>query len=414
MQKLKEAHLYRSELMTLGGALVDRYNKCLILMGFTPTKLSVFSIDGAGWSPEIAKEKQQMHYLNNGESNPHAILISPQQKGKPVYLPFHSFDSEVMHLIFNTYEQEIKDITRDSAICVDLDQYIDAFYEPLDVLKYKNISIGFRLVNDLNIKQREQIELIDAFNKGTNFIDQNLHIKILASAKKYGDLRLRKLHLQPLDYTTTSFYTEAFGGVFLLRDSVFPIVIFKSEKWYKEAIKNTTHDVLIYHIAQKELIKKLESYELIEVNLEKVIKTERYERIKKQIFSEVITETKQPIKDILNDQMLFKGYLNKLDIENRNKILCVERYVEKTAYSNEVKVETFIDKAFYEALYQPHSSLPAKQQDLIWKLLVNISSKDPLFVYWYDKQLFYKLYQTWSNSYKEWVIETITKKIHIS
>ncbi len=412
MQKLKEAHLYRSELMTLGGALVDRYNQCLTLMGFSPTKLKSFSIDGAGWSPEIAAEKKEAHYLNNGESNPHAIIISPQQKGKPIYMPFHSFDTAIMHLIFKTYENEINDITRDCAICVDLDQYIDAFYEPLDILKYKNISIGFRLINDLNIRQREQIALVDLFNEDNNFVDEDLHLKILSSAKKYGDLRLRKLHLQPLDFTTNSFFTEAFGGVFLLRDSVFPIVIFESEKWYKEAIKDTTHDVLIYHIAQKELIAKLEDYELIECDLEKEIKTARYERIKKQIFSEVVKATQQPIKEILSDHMLFKGYLNKMPIEDRKKVMAVERFVEKTAYSNEVKAATFIDKAFYEALYRPHSSLTPKQQDLIWKLLVNISSKDPLFVYWYDKQKFYKIYQTWNDSYKEWVIDTITKKIY--
>jgi len=80
MQKLKQANLYRSELIPISGKLVERYNKCLTKLGFVPTKLKEFSIDGIGWSPEIAEEKDNLHYLNNGEANPHAILISPLQK----------------------------------------------------------------------------------------------------------------------------------------------------------------------------------------------------------------------------------------------------------------------------------------------------------------------------------------------
>ena len=87
---------------------------------------------------EIAEEKDDLHYLNNGEANPHGIIISPLQKGKPVYLPFHSFDRDMMKEVFKIHGEKINEITRDSAICVDFDQDIDAFYEPLDILKYEN------------------------------------------------------------------------------------------------------------------------------------------------------------------------------------------------------------------------------------------------------------------------------------
>ena len=71
MQKLKAANLYQSELIPISGKLVERYNQCLLKLGFEPTKLKSFSIDGIGWSPEIAEEKKELHYLNHGEANPH-------------------------------------------------------------------------------------------------------------------------------------------------------------------------------------------------------------------------------------------------------------------------------------------------------------------------------------------------------
>ncbi|WP_027126890.1 DUF6638 family protein [Gelidibacter mesophilus] len=411
MEKLKAAHLFRNDLIPISGKLVERYNQCLKKLGLTVTKLTSFSIDGLGWSPEIAEEKKEIHYLNNGEANPNAIIITPLQKGKPVYVPFHTFDRDMMQHIFRNHGDRINDITRDCAICVDFDQYIDAFYEPLDVLKYKDISISFKLINDLDKVQKLQFQLVDTFKQGNNFIDENLHQQLLDSAKTYGDLRHRNLELHELYFSTDSFYTRAFNGVFVLRDFITPIVVFEDEKWHKEAIKDTSHDVLIYHISQPELMDKLRDHLIIEYDLDAVVKTPRYERIKKFMFSQLLKEPQHPIKDILDDKVLFKGYLNKLSIENRKKVMSVELYLEKMEVNNQHKLADIVDVELFEALHQPHSSLNAKHQDLIWKLLVNISSLDVLFMYWYDKEQFYKNYKDWDDSLKDWVIGTIRNNI---
>jgi hypothetical protein len=411
MQKLKAANLYRSELIPISGKLIERYNKCLIKLGFTKTKLKAFSIDGLGWSPEIAEEKVDLHYLNNGEANTHAIIISPLQKGKPVYVPFHSFDRDMMQEVFRVHSGKISDITKDCAICVDFDQNIDAFYEPLDILKYEKIRINFHLVNDLDKAQKEQLHLIETFKRENNFIDENLQEQLLESAKKYGDLRERNLSLEAINFTTDSFYTKAFGGIYVLRDFISPIIVFEQEKSYKEAIKDTVHDVLIYHISQPELIEKLRDHVIINYDLDEEIKTKRYERIKKYIFSQHLKKTQHPIKDILNDNVLFKSYLNKMEVEARKKVMSVERYLEKLEINNQYKIADIVDKKMFEALHSPHSSLQPKHQDLIWKLLVNVSPKDVLFLYWYDKEEFYKQFKTWEESMKDWVIETIRNNI---
>jgi hypothetical protein len=411
MQKLKAANLYRSELIPVSGKLVDRYNKCLVKLGFTETKLTSFSIDGMGWSPEIAEEKQELQYLNNGEANLHGIIISPLQKGKPVYNPFHTFDRDMMKFIFKIHGEKINDITRDCAICLDFNQGIDAFYEPLDVLKYNKITITFHLINDLNNVQKQQLQLVETFNKDTNFIDEKIHEQLLNSAKLYGDLRHRDLNLHEIQFTTDSFYIKAFGGVYVLRDFITPIVVFVNETWYKEAIKDTSYEVLIFHISQPELMDKLRDHVIIEYDLETVVKTERYNRIKKFEMAQYLKNTQHPIKDILNDAILYKSYLNKLDMESRKKVMSVERYLEKLETSNQYKIEDVVDLKLFESLHQPHSSLDAKHQDLIWKLIINLAPKDVLFWYWYDKESFYKSFETWEDSFKDWAIETISNKI---
>ncbi len=411
MQKLKVANLYRSELIPISGKLVERYNKCLKTLGFKETKLETFSIDGIGWSPEVAEEKKDIQYLNHGDANPHGIIISPLQKGKPVYLPFHSFDRDMMKFVFKTYGDKIKDITRDSAICLDFDQDIDAFYEPMDILKYDEVSIAFRLIDNLDRVQKEQQALIDKFKHGNNFVDEEIQMQILESAKTYGDLRGRDLNLPPIQYKTDSFYTRAFDGIYVLRDFIKPILVFESEEAYKEAIKDTVHDVLIYYISQPELMEKLRDHVIIDYDLEKVVETPRYQRIKKYEFAQYLKDTEHPVRDILNDKVLFKSYLNKIDIKSRKQVMSVELYLEKLEKSNAYKLNDVVDQNLFFSLHAPHSSLTAAHQDLIHKLLINVAPKDVLFLYWYDKEQFYESYQSWDDSFKDWVIETISNNI---
>ena len=407
MKKLIQAKLYQPNPIEISGFLVERYNKCLNLLGITPTKLSKFTIDGKGWSPEIAKEKNEVFYMNNGDANPHAIIISPLQKGKAIFEPFHSFDKQLMDLIFETYYDEIKDITKESALTIDFNQGIDVFYETFDLLKYNEIKIYFNLINDLKAIKQEQLTLVETFNEANNFVDEKLHDKILKSVRKYGDLRNRNLDLQPLTYQVEAFYTKAFGGVFVFKDMPTPILIFESEKWRNESIKNTTFDVIIFHIKDDEMFTKLKDYDAIDYNLEKVVKTERYKRIKKHILSQLLKETANPIKDILSNVNLFKNYLNKLDLDARKYLMCVERYLEKSNLDKSIKITTFIYRDILEALYEPHSSLLTNENHLMWKLLVEVAPKDPFNMYKYNKNSFYKHYQTWNESYQEWVIDYI-------
>ena len=226
MDKLKEVGLFGRELIPISGSLAKRYNGCLAMLGVEPTKLKRFHVDGMGWSPEVSEEKANPFYLNIGEANSNAIIISPDQEGNPVHMPFHSFDRDIMTTVFTAYAKEIRDITKDSAISIHLDQNIDTYYEPFDLLRYKQLTVSFRILSDLGKKQKEQLELVEEFNSRNNFINREIHNKLLESAKEYGDLRNRKLELDPLKLKIGSFYTKAFGGIFVLRDFITDIIVF--------------------------------------------------------------------------------------------------------------------------------------------------------------------------------------------
>ncbi|MDP5231761.1 MAG: hypothetical protein NWQ38_15315 [Cellulophaga sp.] len=407
MEKLKAAGLFGGALVQLSGSLASRYNECLALLGVSPTKLKSFTIDGMGWSPEISEEKKEAYYLNTGDANVNAVIISPDQKGKPLHMPFHSFDRDVIETVFKAYHREIRDITKDSALVLHIDQQIDAFFEPFDLLRYDTIEVSFVLLNQLDKKQMEQEAFINLFQRDNNFIDREVHQQLLTSAKTYGDLRGRKLRLDPIKLKTTSFYTNAFGGVFVLKEGLKELLVFEDEKVFKNAISDTTHDVLLFHKSHTELLEILVTHLLLDKDFKKAMKSSRYERIKKHIFAENFKKTEHPLAEVLESHFLFKRYLNQLPVEIQKKISGAELYFQKLILDKTLKIKDFVTDDYITLLHEPHSSLREEEKELIWKLLVKIMPKDPVHLFWYDKALFYQLYTSWDDSYKDWVIKEI-------
>ncbi len=407
MEKLRKAGLFGGGMVVLSGSLAKRYNECLAMLGVKPTKLKTFSIDGMGWSPEVAIEKKENYYLNTGEANVNAIIISPQQKDKPVHMPSHSFDRDVMEAVFAAYGREIRDITKDSALVLHLDQKVDAFFEPFDLLRYDKIEVSFALLNDLDKKQMEQQAFINFFNRDNNFIDRDVHNHLLKSAKEYGDLRGRKLKLEPIQLKVNSFYTRAFGGVFVLKNFVKKILVFEDEKMFKSAINDSAHDVLLFHKDHDELIDALVNNMILRKDFKGAMRSPRYDRIKKHVFVEKAEKTEHPLSEILDSHFLFKKYLNKLPVEIQKKISGVELYYQRLIVDKNLKLKEYVDEHFLKILHEPHPSLKEEEEELTWKLLSKIVPKDPVHLYWYDKEQFYNLYNSWKPDYQDWVIEEI-------
>lgn len=410
MEKLQQAGLFGGGLTTVSGPLVARYNDCLAMLGIKPVKLKRFQIDGLGWSPEVAAELKDDYYLNLGDANSYGIILSPEQFDQPIYRPFHSFDRDLMYAVFTAYQKEIKDITKDSAICLHIDQGLDTYYESFDLLKIEKVSVHFKISGDLDKNKAEQMALIEEYNQGNNFFHRDIHKKLLASALAYGDLRDRKVHLEPISVEVNSFYTKAFGGVFVLRDFIKEIMVFESMETFKKSISNTTHEVMLFHKEHEELHKTLVDHLIVECNLKRAETTPKYTRIKKHLLVEHLKEAEHPMAEILENEFLYKRYFNTLSPDERKLISGVEIYNEKIAQSNQFKRKDLVDYRIFLALHEPHSSIEDEHRALIWKLLVKIMPLDPVALYWFDKESFYELFPKYDESYQDWIIERIKER----
>ncbi len=404
MDKLRAAGLYMSSLYPLKGKMIDRYNQCLLSLGIEATKLTAIHIDAIGWSPEVAEEKQEIHYLNHGGANPYGIIMSPEQEGLPIYFPFHSFDRELVDLFFETNMVAIKDITSDAAIIIDINQDIDAFYEPSDLIDYDMVTVGYKILGDLDREQIRQNTLVQKMYMGHNSLDVNLHNKILASAKKFGDLRGRALQLREVDYQTTSFYTKAFGGVFVLRSKDNGhLLIFES----MDEINKYNHTYMAEHITSPNLLNELVERGYIHFDTNKLGR-ERIERITQYYFAESVAQAKHPLSDILTNKSLYLKYLNDLSQEDKMHVIGPIKFLEKIANGHKPERTRYMSDDIFKAL---HSPVRDANSSLMWMLICRMQPTDPFYTYYFDKELFYKQFLEYSEGYKEWVIQLITEEL---
>ncbi len=257
MHELIEAGLFGRGLIPVDNPiLVARYNACLKDMGLVPTRLKRFQLDKMGWSPEIAAEQGHDYYLSHGDANPLAIVLVPEQSSSkvPIYYPFHSYDWDLMGAWGTANRTPIFELTKDTAIWLDIDQEVDLYQTPADLRSVYEVIVRAHTPDNIIGKAIEQRDLVTEFiRKEDSHQDMALIEKIRDSRERVGDLQNRSLIIR--DYTFTdvrNFYSRAFGGVFVLRSRDGEALIFcrdpKVAKKHGLLVANTSAlDTLIEH-----------------------------------------------------------------------------------------------------------------------------------------------------------------------
>src|SRR3989338_1220052 len=185
MQKLIEAGLYGHELVAIDDPkIVGRYNTCLESAGIKPTALLSLHIDGAGWSPEVASEKGDTLYLMNGTHNQVAIVVTPNQRARPVYSPINSFDRALMDDFFSKFSDEIADLTTETGICLDLEKDFSRLESPSDLFLIDAITVRPFTAQKTIVAAQTQQTLVKKFmEEDTSWRDEELLNQLIDSAK---------------------------------------------------------------------------------------------------------------------------------------------------------------------------------------------------------------------------------------
>lgn len=411
MKKLTEAGLFGEGLIELvKPSIIARYNACLEDIGLKPTQLKKFSIDGWGWSPEIAEERKNPFYLShNGPASPFAIIITPEQEDKPIYFPYHSYDKDLMRIVFHTSRRQITDLTTETGIWIDVDKEITTFSSPQDMLMIDSIQLRFNTPNKLMQAAKEQRELVRKFYEHTfAWGDEKLHKQIVDSSKKYGDLRFRSLDIPDTPYThVRSFYSRAFGGIFVFRDlpNGKPLLILEEQD--SKVSGELTHRHMEFNLRDKGLMDILIKEQLLETDMIYYQNNqERLHRLLDCLFVQACC-MEYPEIDISNlASGKKKGLL--VDLLKAEKLerlyLELERFIKQLGGVTRPELHE-ISPELQSLIAVPSSYLPRKMKGVVWKLLMKLSPVDVMKLYQYDKEGFFNTYKTWPENHQNWAAQ---------
>lgn len=391
--------------------IVERYNQCLKAIGLEPTTLDKFSIDGMGFSPEIAAEKSNLQYLSlDGISNPFAIIISPQQQGLPVYSPYHSFDGDLMDEVFRLFHRQIADLSLRTGIYIDIDEGISRIAVPKDLLMVEWIVCRFNVIGNISKDAKRQREIVALLHQGENWTDQSLIDELIKNIEANGDLRYEHLELTDLPFTEIqTFYTSAFGGVYVFRDIAYkgasmmvlenPVPLPETGDGYSE-----------YLISDPKLKDQLKLHRIIDFQPTYYANREPLERLCECLFIDAVYRFDESI-DV---QALTAAQVKKLVLILIKKGLLTSQYEQlynlmRLSKRRRVMELKGASEELQLFLMHPHKHVKGLARFVVHRLLVQRNPINILDLYTYARDTFLKMYLDWPMHKRSWAIEFLKK-----
>lgn len=414
MDLLKKEGLFGAGLVSVvTPPMVERYNRCLADIGIAPTECKAFQIDGVGWSPQVAEEKGNLNYLSHGEANQFAVILTPDQEGKPIYAPTHSFDFQLMGEVFRTARPQIANLTTETALWLDIDQQIDHYHSPLDLLMLEAITVRSTSIDRIIQGAREQRNLVAAFRDEVDlWMDTEARGKLIESAQRFGDLRFKPCIIPEIPFVgVRSFFTKAFDGVFVFRDlpGFFTdrILILENVRKHGRLIDKERS---VFGIDDPSLYHVLEKFKLIEMKADAVSKN-------------------PSLLDDLRDNLLAEAMYRSVNVQlDLSTATSAQKKGAISAARKQLPDEFFeiddakrlaekgklgdgdLSKKLKRYLARPHRDLDENMQSLVWMLLMKMRPIDLEMLYRHSKQQFYKLYASWPEYRRKWAVAALKAK----
>lgn len=396
--------------------LVERYNACLKELGLRPTSLGNFRIDAVGWSPEVANEMGDVDYLSLGTANRSAIILSPEQHGKPVYRPVHSFDRPAVEHVFDAARQQVTAITSRTGLYLDFAQELTKFRTPMDLLSIEWIDIYSNDAEGVIKGSAAQRELVTEFRESsTLWADPNCRNRLRESFRQYGDMRFRSVVIPGMKFTDLrSFYTRVFNGVYVFRD------IPKSDQMLivedDTVVLGSSKEVPVYHIKDAELIDILEREDIVDIPLgwfKQHEGREALDELQKYLFAEAYYAAggQENLHEMSSGQrrrwmVLHEDQLGEVFFELERFILDVKKGTAIKALNPSRELRAYL----------MHPSKKAAEHDLtervVWHLIARLVPCELERLFVRNKPFFYDEYKKWSPAMQQWAIQDLVGKGH--
>jgi hypothetical protein len=199
--------------------LIERYWAALSELGIDVERRSRIHIDAAGFSPELADELKDAHYLRSGVLHAHAILVSEEQLRAPLVHPSLGYAAEGFRAVTRKDRREIAAITRREPILGEVRQPSTHFSSPEQLADLSSFEIHFRTPGGLVKGARRLESMKDEFMRSQQrWLDDDFIAEMLELAGRVRDLGTLSERFVTSRHSLGLFYAPAFGGTYVLEE----------------------------------------------------------------------------------------------------------------------------------------------------------------------------------------------------
>jgi hypothetical protein len=408
MELLRQHGLYGGGLIDIDSPLLaGRYNKCLAEIGENPTALARFQIDGRGWSPEVAAEKQNPAYLSHGGAVQYAILLTPDQIGKPVHRAYFSFERALLAFLFKQAGDAIARITKTTGLYVQIDPGISKIEHVGDLAMIRSATVTLGDPEHLVQAAEDQRKLVARFQNETDaWTDKALRTELSASGQKFGDLRFAPTFNTSYQYSDLAcFYTPEFGGAFVFRGSPGKkdLLVLGDESLTSQGEAGCW----VSSLQNKTLLSRLISMGLLEIPIEWYRENLKvFEKLREGLLVAVLYKNGE---NSINFAQLNQAQRERCAMDYRNELppefSALERLEQRLSHGETVDVQR-LSLPLKWLLARP-ANLPIYVANLLQKLICRVTNPTVTTQFAYDKEAFFEAFGSWPEARKRWAMETI-------
>jgi hypothetical protein len=206
--------------------LIERYNKALTAFGLKPTELEKFDIDRTGFSPQIAEELEDPHYLDPNQVNRRFIILTPAQADLPVVHTAFSNTSQLVYEFFAKNSRAIDALTIKDVIYGEIEDSVSRVDDIEDLISINQVEFRVLSAEDVLGKASELATLVDRLKQEPDaWRDNRMLERMVELAKVTGDIRENALVPDQVIFRHNAFWTSHFGGLYVFIDKDMTTVI---------------------------------------------------------------------------------------------------------------------------------------------------------------------------------------------
>ncbi|TNF20891.1 MAG: hypothetical protein EP318_09210 [Rhodobacteraceae bacterium] len=388
-------------------ALVGRYNRALMHLTGKETKFSEFHVDISGFSPEIGQELKDPLYLNPKGVNRQFILLTTDQKTAPLIDATFSTSRGILRQFIEENEAQLFALTARDAVAGELVNSVFSVTSPARLFDIHKVTVEADTAGGTLAEAQGLAGMVDEFKtREDGWFDDVLIAKMIGAAKRTGDIIRNPVILKAMEFEQKTFWTSHFGGVYVFRDLETPAVIVTGDKApfadlpVRQVFALDERNAIAGFLDRNALVEPIVKARGIDAA---AILRQKMDFIVVDAAQEAgIDLTGATQRDI---RKLARRHLEVLP-EAWHGLNHLVQWAEGAGDWPRITSD-------HPAYFLSLRAAATPQRDLVNMLLADLAPRDVRQLFICHKQLFYRLYRTWSETKRSYVVDFLTREYQV-